>query len=380
MPETAPTTPHRGPEPDFDRLHLDVAFGRAGGKVIWQPRIECWYGDKRRAGVPLPAPYTGMSLPELYRALGVSARIYAFNRCFVAAEDPAVRYRERQITETDVERVWETPVGTQTAVERRRPDVSYAKHLKWPIADEADMRVATWRKAHETWRFDEATFRRVRAEWAGLGAPTLYLPRVNVQRLYIDDMGVEAGIFALMDHPDACAAYFEALEGSTERLIGVVCDSPVQIINFGDNIHAATLPPDLFRRHVLPVYRRRSERLHAAGRFVHAHWDGDTGPLLPFARETGLDGIEAITPRPQGDVTLEAVKEALGDMFLLDGIPAIYFDTTYDEQVLVDGARQVIDLFAPNLILGISDEISSTGEIERVRLVSDVVNAYNATL
>ncbi len=40
-----------------------------------------------------------------------------------------------------------------------------------------------------------------------------------------------------------------------------------------------------------------------------------------------LDGIEAITPQPQGDVTLEEIKEALSDdMFLLDGIPAILFD------------------------------------------------------
>jgi len=53
-------------------------------------------------------------------------------------------------------------------------------------------------------------------------------------------------------------------------------------------------------------------------------------PLLQYAHETGLDGIEAITPRPQGDVTLEEAKEALGDdMFLLDGIPAIYFDKTF---------------------------------------------------
>ena len=53
-------------------------------------------------------------------------------------------------------------------------------------------------------------------------------------------------------------------------------------------------------------------------------------------------------------------------MWLLDGIPAIYFDETFGEQTLIDCARECIDLFAPNIILGISDEISSTGDIERV--------------
>jgi hypothetical protein len=131
---------------------------------------------------------------------------------------------------------------------------------------------------------------------------------------------------------------------------------------------------------MLPVYQRRCELLHRAGKFVHAHWDGDCGPLLPLARETGLDGIEAITPVPQGDVTLEEVKSALGEMFLIDGIPAVYFDRTFTEQTLVDCAKRIIDLFAPNLILGISDEMSSTGEIERIRLVTGVVDDYNASL
>jgi hypothetical protein len=67
-------------------------------------------------------------------------------------------------------------------------------------------------------------------------------------------------------------------------------------------------------------------------------------------------------------------------MFLIDGIPAIYFDRTFSEQTLADCARRIIDLFAPNLILGISDEISSTGDIQRVHLVTRIVDDYNASL
>ena len=193
-------------------------------------------------------------------------------------------------------------------------------------------------------------------------------------------MGVEEAVFALHDYPAVCERYFEALAVTQERLIEVINASPIRYINFGDNVHARLCTPELFRKYMLPAYQRRCELLHRAGKFVHSHWDGDCGPLLPLARETGLDGIEAITPIPQGDVTLEEVKSALGEMFLIDGIPAIYFDHTFSEQTLVDCAKRVIDLFAPNLILGASDEISSTGDIERVRLVTQVVDDYNASL
>ena len=40
-------------------------------------------------------------------------------------------------------------------------------------------------------------------------------------------------------------------------------------------------------------------------------------------------------------------------------------------------AERCIELFAPNLVLGISDEISSTGDLERVRVVGEIVDAYN---
>ena len=67
-------------------------------------------------------------------------------------------------------------------------------------------------------------------------------------------------------------------------------------------------------------------------------------------------------------------------MFLLDGIAAVMFDETFTEEELIRQTEEVIDLFAPNLILGISDEISSTGDIERIRVVGQIVDDYNASV
>ena len=359
-------------------LHRKVVFGQSGGRIIWQPRVGCWHRDKVFSGEGLPAPYTGMDRPALFRALGCSARIYEYNACFKAVEHPAVRRETRKLNETDTELVFYTPLGRQTLVNRTSPNTFAVSHPKWPIETLDDLRVATWRAENTGWRWDQAAFDRVRAEWGDLGAPTMYMPRVNVQDLYINQMGTERAIYAVCDWQAEIEAYFRALDACHDRLMDVIAASPIEIINFGDNVHAGTLSPSWFMKYVLPAYQRRCERLHEAGKFCHAHWDGDTGPLLPFARETGLDGIEAITPQPQGDVTLEEVKEALGDqMFLIDGIPAVYFDHTFPEETLAACARRIIDLFSPRLVLGISDEISSTGDIERIRLVGEIVDDHN---
>ncbi len=364
---------------DFATLHRQVVFGQSNGQIIWQPRIGCWYTDKKFAGEAFPPPYTGLDLYEIYRELDCSARLYVYNSCFVRIEHPAVEVTKRELNETDTETTIHTPAGVQVQVTRRMTSNWHYLTLKWPVESERELKVATWREENATWEWDQARYDELQAEVGDLGAPTMYLPRMNVQNLYINQMGVGNGIYAIYDWTDTVEAYFCALEGSHDRLIDVVNASPVDIINFGENIHAGTLSPDLFTRYHLPACQRRCERLHAAKKFVSSHWDGDTRPLLKYARETGLDAIEAITPQPQGDVTLEEVREALGDeMFLLDGIPAVYFDDTFPVSVLEDCTRRLIELFAPCLVLGISDEISSTGALDRIKVVGEIVDGYNA--
>ncbi len=361
-------------------LHHKVIRGQARGRILWQPRISAWWKDKRFFGERLPEPYEHLSIPDMFRHLNCSARLYEFNACFRRIEHPAVKIKTETLADNRTLTTIQTPTGRQTFVKQERPTCRLPIYLKREIETEGDLRVATWRAENSHYVFDEDQYEALLEEWGDLGLPTMYLPRVNIQDLYINTMGIQPAIFALHDWgEDAFRPYFEALDALHDQLIDLLNTLPqFEIINFGDNIHASTLPPAWFEKFVLPAYIRRCDRLHAGGKFVHAHWDGDVGPLLRYARQTRLDGIEAITPRPQGDVSLEEVKEALGDdMFLIDGIPAVYFDTTYNTDQLESATREIIDMFGPKLILGISDEMSATGDIERVRLVGRIVDEYN---
>lgn len=362
---------------NFAKLHEDVCFGRANGKVIWQPRIGCWIDDKMFENGELPGRYKGMSKVEIYRDLGCSARIYEYNDCFYPVYDDtlkfSVRKEGRQIIST-----FETPVGTVTHIDQTTPN-SWATLVKkqW-VCDEEDLKVFTYIEKHTDWAYSQEHFDKTMAEWGDLGAPCIFMPRTSLQRLYIDLMGVEEAVYALVDYPEVVEEYFDALRESQMKLIDVINASPIKIINFGDNIHSGTLSPSLFVKYVLPEYQLRCKKLHEAGKFVYSHYDGDNKGLMEYYQQTGLDGIEAITPVPQGDVTLEDMHKYLGDnMYLLDGIPAVYFDDTFPEETLVECVHKILDLFAPHLVLGISDEISSTGDLERIRLVGKIVDEYN---
>ena len=180
----------------------------------------------------------------------------------------------------------------------------------------------------------------------------------------------------MYDHPDVVQHYVEVATAADDAMYQVICRCPVRIINLGENIDVHMDPPRIWREHLMPHYHRRTEQLHAVSKFVHIHIDGSMRPLLPYLQDCPWDGIEAATPAPQGDVTIEELKEAFGDLILLDGIPALYFLPMYPEKDLTDCVKKLVDLFYPSLVLGISDEIPPIGDIERVRLVGEMVQAY----
>ncbi|MEG0691881.1 MAG: uroporphyrinogen decarboxylase family protein [Oscillospiraceae bacterium] len=366
-------------ETNYRKLHEDVCFKRSGGNIIWQPRIDCWISDRLFDFGELPGIYKGMSKAEIYRELGCSARVYEYNDCFKPVYHDTIicsTHKNGRLTEYKME----TPVGTVTRILQSTP-TSWAELVKkeW-VETEEDLKIFTYIETHTDWAWDQNHFDKTQAEWGNLGAPTVFIPRVSMQRLYIDLMGVENAVYAIADYQEIVEEYFDALRDCHFRLIDLINTSPIEIINFGDNIHSGTLSPSLFEEYVLEEYKLRTDRLHKAGKFTCSHFDGNNQGLMEFYQQTGLDGIEAITPIPQGDVTLEEAKENLGDMIMIDGIPAVYFDETYPVEVLVECVHKIINLFAPNLILGISDEISSTGDIERIRLVGKIVDEYNAKL
>lgn len=368
-------------KPDFCGLHSDILHGKAGKKVIWQPRIDCWYDDRIFKYGKLHGKYEGMNRTQLYRELGCSSRLYEYNNCLDRFDIEPVTRRSEQLSQLHTRHYIETPAGMLTYVISRNDSNGGSYNSEWLVKSEKDIRTLIWLENNTGWRFNRENWDKNNTLYNGLGLPSLFLQRINIQHAIIDAFGYERTVDWLYDDPKIMEEFFEASENSVMRSIDALTDSPFEWINFGDNIHGRLITNEWFEKYILPAYRSRCEKLRNAGKFTYAHWDGDCAPILKYAKECGLDGIEAITPAPQGDVTISEIKDALGDtVFLVDGIPAILFDELYPIWRLEETVRELISLFAGRLILGISDEMSSTGDIERIRFVGNIVDEYNASV
>lgn len=342
-------------------------------RILWQPRLEHWYTINKQYGT-LPERYRDRELLDLYDDLGASVRAYSFFSPTIRVDEGTQVKVAAVETEREVVTTWETPVGALRQVEIKTDLSRLIREFR--VKTVADLQVAEYILRERRVSFDPTAFQSADQQVGARGAPTVWLPRISLQRMFIELMGFETTIYALHDRPREIEHFVGVIEETDDAYYDAVKTSPIEIINLGDNVHSDMLSPPLFERYILSYYKRRTRELHEAGKYAHSHWDGYIKPLLPYMKRCGLDGYEGVTPLPQGDVTLEEIQEHLGDLMLIDGIPATHFLPQTSEPELVEFTRRILDMFSPNIILGISDELPPGGDIERVHLVSEIVADY----
>ncbi|HNZ37925.1 MAG TPA: uroporphyrinogen decarboxylase family protein [Candidatus Latescibacteria bacterium] len=343
--------------------------------VVWQPRIDHWYYTNKRAGT-LPERYRDMSLFDVYVDLDCSIRGYEFyNPCISRVYDSSVSFRVVEDTQHRRVRLWETPLGVLTEVEGKTAESSLL--TEFPVKSIADLRIVRYTLEALNFEFSEERFREAEKLVGDRGVGTVFNLRTPLMRLFIEFMGFENTIVALHEFPEEMDSFIRFLEEDDQKYIDMIKKSPLPLLNFGDNVDSNMLPPSLMRKYALPYYRRRTAELRAAGKASYPHWDGALKGLLPFVRECGFDGYEAFTPTPMGDVSLDEIAEAMGhDYVLIDGIPATHFIPPFTRDDVEEFATLVLQMFAPSLILGISDELPPSGDIESVRHVAEIVRSF----
>lgn len=356
-------------------LNLAIFEGKAE-KVLWQPRLETWISHHMSRGT-LPARFRGMSSLEIYDALGCSVR-YAASTGIEVYEEPADVVRKVTRDEHYTVETIRTPSGEIRTVWRDIwKDGRQENHriIEYPVKRVEDLKVVVDLIDRQQFRAHLSAFREAEARVGHRGEPTIFLSSSGFTELIKNWIGLAGTYYMTYDHPRAVEEYLEACDRRDDRLIEVALQLPCRLFNLGDHATNEFSPPPILKKYLLPRWQRIADRLHRANRFVHTHWDGMSRLILPFLQETHLDGVEALTPAPMGDISLEQIKEAVGDrLVVLDLLPAIDFLEYRPLDALLDFARRCIDMFAPRLILGISDEISQTGQIEKVEAVTGLVD------
>ncbi len=364
-------------EPITNReLNLRIFQGGDVPRVLWQPRMEPWF-DWHRQFESLPEEFEGMELLDVYDTLGLSMRYIHY---YTGIPDPVrsshtekVNVRHERADNGDSLAITTTPHGD--LVERTRETVDKTwRTVGFPVKTAHDLKALKWLLERTTCTFVAEHFEQGSRYVGDRSEPQFWVPKSPYQALAQIWMKLEDLIYALVDVPDLVEEVMGAIDRSQDQLYeDIVAYGGVKIINFGENVHDHLFSPAYFERYLMPWYEKRAGQLRDGGIFSHMHLDGYFKTLLPYLSKMPFDGIEALTPTPQGDVTLEEMRDHIGDKVVVDGIPAVYFLPTYPLDVLAECVEKVIDYFHPRLVLGISDELPQGVDesgVEKVKWVS----------
>lgn len=363
-------------------MNLSVFAGEPIPHVFFQPRFEPWYDWQKQFG-HLPGRFKDKSLREMYDAFGVSMRYVHYYTGMpdpiVRSFSPEVRIRE-QLTEVQMTRTYETPFGELSETHVFTVDGTW-REVDFPVKGPDDLQKLRWLLRRMTYSFSEKSFAEGSAYVGDRGEPQFWVPKSPYQALAQQWMKFESFIYALADAPQEVEQTMTAIDAAYDSLYEeIIASGKVKIVNFGENLHAQLLSPQYYERYLLPFYEKRANQLREAGIYTHMHLDGYFHPLLKYLKNMPFDGLEALTPEPQGDVTLEEMKAHMGDKVLLDGIPGVLFLPTYSRDELMITVEKIVELFHPRLVLGVSDEVPQGAEPEeaakRIQMVSDWCRAY----
>ncbi|MBN1202826.1 MAG: hypothetical protein JXJ20_13325 [Anaerolineae bacterium] len=361
----------------FRQMNYAVFAGEPVPGILFQPRIEPWYAWHQTFNC-IPDAYRGMDLRQWFDHLGVSMRYVDYYtdmpRPIIETWGPDVTIREQPLSPTEYITVYETPYGELVQRSQLTQDKTW-RTVDFPVKRQEDLKKLRWLYARRRFSFSPECFEQGAAFIGERGEPQFWITRSPYQALAVDWMPYRQFVYALTDAPEEVEATLAAIDAAYDSLYEeIISYGEVKIINFGENIHGHLITRSAFKRYLLPHYEKRSNQLREAGIFTHIHIDGAVRPLLPLLADLPFDGLEALTPEPQGDVTLEEIGEHIGDKILLDGIPAVLFMETYSREQLMATVERLVELFYPRLVLGVSDEVpegSSVDAIERVRMIAE---------
>lgn len=366
--------------PSRTELNLCVFQRKPLDRLFFQPRFEPWFDLARRRGT-LPEDLAGLTLFEFADSLGASLRYIDY---YTGLPGPIIwesDFECRRLNETPTTHtlVVSTPYGDWVSGHEMNQDGMWYT-VRYPVQSPDDFDKLDWVLDHTRFGFDAGRYESSSAAFGDRGVPQFWVPKSPYQALCQQWMTLDVLIYALSDDPRRVERTMERIDHAYDDLYEQICRfGKTPIVNFGENIHAHLLSPEYWERYFEPFYEKRCGQLKAKGIYTHIHVDGFFKRLLPYLARLPFDGIEALTPEPQGDVTLEEIHEHTGDKILLDLVPAILFLDTYSMGQFQDYVGKVAELFSERLVLGVSDEFPQGAEstsLPKLRWMAEFAHRY----
>ncbi len=347
-------------------------------KVVFTADITYWISGQSAGGKADPSWQTEEGYLKLHHALGVMP--YYYYPSFWAAEE---RFGGEVIKTVDSKASiatvrWETPVGTLTSVDEFMPESLSWGRVKHPVQTKEDLDVLRYLVENRGLE-PSAAVREYRSRldlWARYdGIPAIGMPRSPLSAFVYEWAGVENAVYLLADQEESLSQILAAMESQEATVLEALCEVCPAIVHFPDNLSSENLA-GYFEDHMRRGYQRRLGILHSAGIATAVHLDGTVAALLPKLAEVGFDAVEALTPKPVGDIAVDEMRKKVqgNDVVLWGGLPGAMFAPPFTWDDMRSHLRTLLDAWdGSRFVVGVADQVPPNGDLGFCPKVAELV-------
>lgn len=376
---------------------MSVLKRQTPDRIPWATRLDIWFGAHSYMGDFLPE-YQDVDLMAIYRDLGLGRQSYVrlytvklhqveivveFNGLETHRETaPLFRFphagdfvSRQEVGETII--TLKTPVGNAYIKYITNAEIlagaSHPHLARRILSEDSDYPVVHWILNHSEVLSDYEPFLSREAEIGDIGMTIGTLDRVPFQRILLDYLGEERCYYEMIDHPEKFTKLFDQLSEIHQEFIRIAVESPAFMVEHTDNLDGQMTNPRLFKQYYLPHIQTTSEKVHAAGKVLGSHMDGDLRSLAKLIPESGVDVVESFSPAPLTRLSFREAWDIWDKKVLVWGaLPSIIFEDETSQSDFERHLQETLDTIMPDglIILGIADQAVKRTRVDRMKQVS----------
>lgn len=173
---------------------------------------------------------------------------------------------------------------------------------------------------------DISSIQQTIAQMGDDGLPHLSMDRTPFQQLWIQWVSIADLSLHLADEPGVVEECMELLGNILLDISDVVLKAAEKVeipyVVIGDNITAPLIGEARFRKYCLPYYKAISEQMAEKEIPLFVHMDGDLKPLWKAIGESGVMGLDSLSPPPDNDTSVSDAVSMWPEMRLLVNFPS----------------------------------------------------------
>ena len=273
----------------------------------------------------------------------------------------------------------QTPAGTLTMkqVDQQldtaagRTVFTVEKFFKGP---EDYKKLLAWIKAR---KFIPA-YEKYRKTVAGLGRDFIIRTGIGLDPLHMminQYMGIETFCMEWEDNRDEIMKIYDALVEEPRLQSEIIADSPAKFLNYGGNIVAEIIGRERFEKFVMPCFQETANILHSKGKLMGSHFDANCKNIADLIDRSGFDYIEAFTPDPDTDMTMQDAYKAWPDKVMWMNFPSSIHLSDY--KTIKETAIGILDdSKGKHLLIEVSEDVPDSRWRESFKAIMDAIDEH----